>query len=94
MMKEEERSDEQDRGSNPRAGQFELTPTLFTTAVARMLMRFNTRAAAVTIPASSTISPLVGACHSSGPNTVEMVIATEAVPVANANQHIHPVNHP
>ena len=71
-----------------------LTPTLFTIAVALMLMRFNTRATAVTTPASSTICPFVGAVHSSGPNTVEIVIATDAVPVANANQHIQPVNHP
>jgi hypothetical protein len=59
-----------------------------------MLMRFNTSATAVTTPASSTTCALVGALHSSGAKTVEMVTATDAVPVTNASQHIHPVNQP
>ena len=69
-----------------------LTPKLFTIAVTRMLMRFNTSATAVTIPASSTTFAFVGACQNSGAKTVEMVTATTAVPVTNASQHAQPVN--
>ena len=64
------------------------TPVLLTALTALMLMMLISAAAAIASVANSTMSPCVGAVHTSLANTLASATAVAAVPAMNASSAV------